>query len=95
MLESKAVEVVEDPELEPEVNHTPEPEVIVELVSLQEEIFPWPTEVVELPIEILIDLPAEITFELVPSLAVMRVSLFLRSYDVYDPLQIFLQETGS
>ena len=45
MLESKAVEVVKDAEPAPKV---------AELMSLQEEIFPWPTEVVELPIETLV-----------------------------------------
>ena len=52
-------------------------------------------EVVELPIETIVDLPVEPTLELVPSLTVMMASLFLRSPDVYDILQIFLQETGS
>ena len=33
--------------------------------------------------------------KLVPPLAVMKVSSFLRSSDVYDPLQICLQEPGS
>jgi len=49
ILESKAVEVVEDPELEPEFDEKPE---VVELVSLQEKIFSHPLEVVELPIEL-------------------------------------------
>ena len=55
MLESKAIEVVENPKSKPEVDNKPEsrPEVIVELVTLQEEIFSRPTEVVELPIETL------------------------------------------
>ena len=50
ILESKAVEVVEDPELEPEFDE--KSEVVVELVSLQEKIFSHPPEVVELPIEL-------------------------------------------
>ena len=76
-LESKTVEVIEDPEPQPKVNDKPElkpgPEV-VKLVSQQEEISPWPTEVVELPIKTLVDLPAELTMEKVPSLAAMRAS---------------------
>jgi len=52
-------------------------------------------EVEGLPVEILVDLPAELTLKLVPPLAAMRVSFFLRSPDVYDPLQICLQESGS
>jgi len=54
--------------------------------------FPTVHESVELPIETLVDLPTEPTRELVPYLAAMRTSFFLRSPDVYDPLQIFLQE---
>ena len=40
MLESKAVDAIEDPKLEPKVDDKPEPEpkIVVELVSLQEEI---------------------------------------------------------
>ena len=64
-------------------------------MSLQEEISPRPTEVVELPTETLVDLLAAPTMELVPSLAVIRASIFLRSPDVYDPLHIFLQEPVS
>ena len=45
-------------------------------------------KVEELSIETLVDLPAEPTLELVPHLAVMRVSFFLRSPDVYNPLQM-------
>ena len=33
--------------------------------------------------------------ELLPPLTTMRASVFLRSLDVYDPLQIFLQDAGS
>ena len=64
-------------------------------MSLQEEIFSQPTKVVELPSAILVDFPAELTMELVPSLAVTRASLSLRSPDEYDPLQICLQKTSS
>ena len=64
-------------------------------MSLLEEISSQPIEVVELSIETLVDLPAESTIKLVPPLAVMRASIFLKSPDVYDPLQIFLQEPVS
>jgi len=66
----------------------PEPEV-VELVSSQEEIFSRPTKIVKLPIKTLVDFPIEPTMELVPALTAMRFLIFLRSPDVYDPLQIF------
>jgi len=46
----------------------------------------------ELLIETLVDLPAEYTIELMPSLAVMRASLSLRSSDIYDLLRLFLQQ---
>ena len=79
---------------EPNVDK-PGPEVVA-LVSPQEEISPRPMEVVQLPIKIHADLPAELTtLELVPSLVVMRASVFLKSSDVYDSLQIFLQELVS
>ena len=94
MLASKTVEVVEDPQPEPEVDDKRGPEVVAELVSLQEQIFSRSTEVVELPIET-VDIPAEPIMELAPFLAVMRASIFLRSTAVHNPLQIFLQETGS
>ena len=74
MLESKAIEVVEDSKSEPEV--------VAALVALQEEIFSRPTKVVELPIETHVNLLAEPTLKLVSSLAVMRASTFLRSSDV-------------
>jgi len=92
ILECKAVDVVEDPKLEPEVDDKLKsgPE-IVELVSPQEEISFRPTKVEELHVETLVDLPGEPTFELVPPLAATRISIFLRSPNVYDPLQIFLQ----
>ena len=64
---------VEDPEPEPKVVDEPESgsEVVAELVLLQEEIFfSQSTEVEELPIETLVDFPAELITELVPSLVV-------------------------
>ena len=62
---------------------------------LQEEISSQPTEVMELLIETLMDLPVESTRELVLSLTVMWASFFLSSPDVYNLLQIFMQEIGS
>ena len=80
ILESNATEVVKDlkPELEidDKLEPGPEPEVIAELVPLQEEIFFRSTEVEKLPNETLVDLPAEPTLELVPHLADMRISFF-------------------
>jgi len=52
-------------------------------------------KVEELHVETLVDLPTKPTLELVRSLAAMRVSFFLRSPNVYDSLQICLQEPGS
>ena len=82
MLESKTVEVIDDPEPELEVDDKTGPKVVAELVSQYEEIFPRPIEVVELSIETIVDLSAELIMELVSSLTVMRVSFFLRSPDV-------------
>jgi len=42
-----------------------------------------------------VDLLAESIMELLLSLIVMMVSLSLRPIDMYDPLQIFLNEAGS
>ena len=57
-VENKAAKVVEDSELEPDL------EVVTELVSLQEEIFSRSTKVVEVLIETLVDLSAQLTLEL-------------------------------
>ena len=101
ILKSMAVKVVVDPEppvlVETEFveNLKSEPEVVVELVSLKEEISSRPTEVEELPIETLVDLLAEPTKKFVPFLTALRVSLFFRSPDMYDSLHIFLMETVS
>ena len=84
---NKVVEVVEEPK--------PRPEVAADLVSLQEEISSRPTEIVDLPIETLVDLPVEPARKLISSLVGMRASVFLRSPDKYDPLKICLHETGS
>ena len=101
ILESRAVKAVDNTESEaevddnlkpePEVEDKPEPgpEVVAESVSQQEEIFPQPMEVEKFPIETLVDLAAKPTLELVPPLAAM-IPFFLRSPDVYDPLQIYL-----
>jgi len=95
MLESKVVDVVEDAEPEPKVDDKPEsgPKV-AELVSQQEEVSLRPMKVVKLPIETLVDLLVGSTMELVPSLTAMSASFFLRSPDVCDSLQIFLQKTS-
>jgi len=52
-------------------------------------------KVVELPIETLVDLPAEPSMDLVPTVAAMRTSFFLRLPGLYDPLQILIQEPVS
>ena len=52
-------------------------------------------EVVELPIETLVDFLAEPSIDLVPTVADIRTSFFLRSPDEYDPLQILIQEPVS
>ena len=89
---------VEDPESESKVIDELKlgPEVVAELMSPQEKIFfSRPTEVEKLPTETFVDLSAEPTIEVVPSLIAIRVSLFLRSPDEYDPLQVFLHERVS
>jgi len=53
------------------------------------------TEVEELLIGTLVNLLAESTMELLLSSPVMRIPVSLRSSDLYDPLQIFLQNTES
>ena len=107
MLESRAIKAIDNPESEPEIDDNseskskvydksePRPEVIAESVSQQEKISLQPIKVEELSVKTLVDLPAEPTLDLIPPLTVMRVSFFLRSSDVYDPLQICLQEPGS
>ena len=63
-------------------------------MPLQQKISPQPTKVEELLIDIFVDLPVELSVELF--LPAMMVSwLSLRLHDVYDPLQIFVYETGS
>jgi len=59
-------------------------------VPLQEEFFLPPTEV-EFLIDTLVELLVELIIELVSSLTAIP----LKSPDIYDPLQIFLQETES
>jgi len=49
-------------------------------------------KVEEFLVETLVNLSAESTLDLIPPLAVMRASFFLRSPDVYDPLQKCLQK---
>jgi len=72
ILKSKAIEVVDS---------EPEPKVVAELITLQEEISSRPTEVVELHIKTHVDLLAEPTLEVVPSLAVMMALIFFRLPD--------------
>jgi len=91
ILESKMLEIVEDPEPAPEVDDklVVGPEVVAELVLLEDEIFSWPMEVIELPIKTLVNLSTESIMKLVPSLTFMRVSFFLRSPDIYNPCRSF------
>ena len=100
MLESKVIKAIDIPESEPEIDDNlepkpevydkpePRPEVIAESVPQQEKVSAQPMEVEGLPVETLVDLLVEPTLKLVPPLAAMRVSFFLRPPDVYDPLQI-------
>ena len=81
--------------VEPDILDEPKPEVVADLVPLQK-IFPsWPIEVKEPLVEIFVNLPAEFIMDLLPSSPAIRVPLSLRLPDTYDPLQIFLQQTGS
>jgi len=45
--------------------------------------------------EPLIETSAELFIELMPSLPTVRVPVSLRSHNLYDPLQIFLEKTES
>ena len=95
MLESKVVEVTEDPKSEQKINDKPKsrPEAVDELAPQQEKFPSWYTEVDELCNKTS-DLPPEPTMKIVPSLVAMKTSLLLRPPDEYDPLQICLQEIG-
>ena len=79
-------EVDVKPELGPEVDVKPElgPEVIAELVQCKKRFSFGPQKLKSSP-ETLVDLPAEPTIELIPSLATMRASLSLKSPDEDDP----------
>ena len=98
LLTSYAAKVDSDPEppvlVEPDIVDEPNSEVVGKS-ELESEMKESVQEVEEPLIETLVDLPAEPTMDLVPSLTTMRASLFLRLSDVYDPLQVFLQETCS
>jgi len=74
--------IVDKPE--PEVVNEPEPkpEVVDELVPLQEEFFLPPIEVKELLIDTLVKLIVKPTMELVSSLTTISLKLS----DIYDPL---------
>ena len=79
--------VPDDDAREVEVVDEPEPKVV-------DEPDPEP-EVEEQLIETLVDLPPELTMKLLLSLPAMRVLLSLRPPDVYDLLQIFLNDAVS
>jgi len=85
--------IVDKPESEAVNEPKPEPEakVVDELITLQEEFILPPTEVEELYIGTLVELLVEPIVELVLYLTAIP----LRSPDIYDLLQIFLQETRS
>ena len=87
ILKSKAVEVIEDPNPEPEVDDEPEPgpKIIAELVSLQGDFL-----MAHRSCRAAYSDP--IFQQRIPSLAAMRASFSLKSPDEYDPLQICLQE---
>ena len=82
------VEAEAEPELEIKAKQESEPIVINE---------PQPEPEIEKPlVEPSADLLAEFAMELVPSSPpVVMVFIPLKSPDVYDPLQIFLEATGS
>ena len=87
IIEDITIKVETDPEppifAEPEAVDQPQP---------QPDIVDEPELEVEEPlIETLVELPVEPIMELVPSLTAIPLS----SPDVYNPMQIFLQETGS
>ena len=99
--ESKSeLEVVDEPDsespvlVELDVFEKSRPEVIAELEPVPEpEPVPKPKpEVEEILIGTLVDLPAESTMKLLLSSPAMRIPVSLRSPDLYDPLQIFLQD---
>ena len=78
-----------DADLEPELDIADKPEL-----KLEPEVVDGPDPEIEVedpPIGTHVALLAELTMKL--SSSVMRVPLFLRSLDVYDSLQIFLEAT--
>jgi len=84
------IEVVEEPELKVE---DPKPKAEVE--EPKAEVEEPKAEVEEHLIETPIDLPAEPTMKLLSFSLATRFPSSLRSPDVYDPYQIFLQEICS
>ena len=84
-------EIIDEPEFEPEIFDEPEPEPDPEDVDEPES----ETEVEESLIGTHVDLFAEPTMELLSSSPTVRALLSLRPPDVYNPLHIFLNETGS
>ena len=90
-LRSQGSEVVAELEHEPEQDNAakigPEPVVVDE---------PEPEPKIEEPlVKNSVDLLAKLGMELMTSTPTIRVSVSQKSLDLYDPLQIFLQETES
>ena len=87
--------------IEPDVLEEPGSEVVAELkhepeIAGDDKPKPEPEpEIGEPFVETLTNLSAELAMELVPPTPVVRVPVTLKSPDLYDSLQIFLQETGS
>jgi len=84
LVASQTAEV--DVEPEPELLNEPEPEIVDE---------PDPESEVDHLIETHVNFLAEPTMKWLSSLSATRVPLSIRLPDVYDPLQIFLEATGS
>jgi len=89
VLEKTGSEVVTELEHEPGPDNATKPRQEPTVVDESE------PEIREPLVEISADLSAELDMELVPPTPDVRVPVTLRSPDLYDPLQIFLQETMS
>ena len=89
VLEKTRSEVVTELEHEPGPDNATKPRQELTVVDESE------PEIREPLVEISADLSAELDMELVPPTPDVRVPVTLRSPDLYDPLQIFLQDTGS
>ena len=77
--------------MEPEPDNIVKPGLEPELTVVDES--ESEAEIGEPLIETLADLLAELVMKLVPPTPTVRVPVTLRSPDLYDSLQIFLQET--